>query len=325
MGKQLINRYYWLDVTKFIGIFLIVLCHLPISWFLQKFLWTFHVPLFFFISGFLFKEAEAKLFLQKLSARLVLPYIYVYVVCVVLTMLIKADYDPQHSLNRLLGLFWGTHRYPDFVNSALWFLPGLMTVQVLYFFGVQKQPLLYFVLLAVSVFWYQNHYLNLFFSIDLALLGLNFFIAGVLVKKHAYIDKIRANTRWVAALFVVSLLVTVDFAASGNVWYAGPHYSFSLLGGLMGITMVITLSLLVETYFKPSALIVYISSSTLCIFCFHLFSNPLAEYLVKHLAIPVMIVNSLLATVLSILFLLPVNWLIERYIPELIGVKRVKA
>ncbi|NOS87947.1 MAG: acyltransferase family protein [Methylococcaceae bacterium] len=322
MGEPTINRYYWLDVTKFMGIFLIVLCHLPLTSFTQKFLWTFHVPLFFFISGYLFKATTRKDFIAKMRFRLVLPYIYIYLLSVLLKTLITADFDGGHFLKRVLGLFWGTHSYPDFINSALWFLPGLMVVQILYFFLVKKHPLSYFALLAVSVYLYLNAYLNLFFSIDLALLGLNFFMVGCLVKKYALIEWLKTQPMAVAVLFAASLLITLDFAWLKNVWYGGTHYSLSFLGGVIGICMMVSLALLLERYSRPVALISYISSSTLCIFCFHLFSNPVAKAIVDTLGIQTLIVSALLATVLSIALLLPVNWLIVKYVPELVGIKR---
>jgi len=322
MVPQKINRYYWLDVTKFIGIFLIVLCHFPISKYTAKFLWTFHVPLFFFISGYSFKETGTRAFLDKLGFRLVLPYVYIYLLTVLLTVLLKSDFNSAHIARMILGLFWGTHSYPGFINSALWFLPGLISAQLLYFFLVRRSPLFYFALLGVSVFLYLKAYLNLFFSVDLALLGLNFFVAGVLVKKYNLVDAVRAKPAWAIILFILGLSTTLDFAYLGNVWYAGKHYSISLLGGLAGILMTITLSILVETLCKPAAFIIYISNCTLSIFCFHVFSSPAAQVIVDALAIKPMIVSSLLATVLSILLLLPINEVIVRFVPELIGVKR---
>lgn len=322
MNKQKINRYYWLDVTKCIGIFLIVLSHFPTSEYVENFLWTFHVPLFFFISGYLFKETTTKEFLEKLTFRLIRPYIYIYLLTVFLTVLLKSDFDIKHIVSMILGLFWGTHSYPYFINSALWFLPGLITVQLLYFFLVRKTILFYFALLCVSVLLYLNAYLNLFFSVDLALLGLNYFIAGVIIKKYNCIEAVKTRPLVVPVLFIFGLLSTMDFAYFGNVWYGGKYYSISLLGGLIGILMTITLSILVENISKPSPFIIYISNSTLFIFCFHVFSNPAAEVIIDKLEIKTVMVSSLLATVLSILLLLPINALILKFVPELIGIKR---
>jgi len=322
MNKEKINRYYWLDVTKCIGIFLIVLCHFPISKYTAKFLWTFHVPLFFFISGYLFKETTTRDFLEKLTFRLILPYIYIYLLTVLLTVLLESDFDIKHIVSMILGLFWGTHSYPYFINSALWFLPGLITVQLLYFFLVRKTIIFYFALLCVSVLLYLKAYLNLFFSVDLALLGLNYFIAGVLIKKYNCIDVVKTKPLVVFILFILSLLTTMDFAYFGNVWYGGKYYSISLLGGLIGILMTIMLSILIEIISKPSSFIMYISSSTLFIFCFHVFSSPAAGFFVDKLEIKTVMVSSLLATTLSILLLLPINTLILRFVPEVIGLKR---
>ena len=70
-------RHLWVDIAKTIGIFLIVFSHLNQSGFSEAFLWTFHVPLFFFISGYLTKPQTDPEFLGRVTRRLVLPYLYV--------------------------------------------------------------------------------------------------------------------------------------------------------------------------------------------------------------------------------------------------------
>lgn len=318
------QRFYWLDVAKSVGIFCIVLGHFRISTFAYKFLWTFHVPLFFFISGWLFKVSSTPVFLKKLSFRLILPYVYIYLLTVVITIFQKSDFNGQHIIRMVLGMFWGTHSYRGFINSALWFLPGLITVQVLYFFGVRKSKLVYGILLGISIYFYQKGYLNLFFSFDLSLLGLNYFVIGVLVKKHKCIEFALSRPFMAAAFFLCCLAGTVAFAQHGNVWYGGRLYLISLLGGMTGITMILMFSLLVERVSKPTAFVQYVSGSTLTIFCFHGFSNRFAKAIVDIFALQSAMVNVLLATAVSIFLLLPIHWLIVRFVPELVGVKRTR-
>ncbi len=52
------KREYWLDIAKSIGIFLVVLGHTSINENLKIFIYSFHMPLFFLISGFLFKTND---------------------------------------------------------------------------------------------------------------------------------------------------------------------------------------------------------------------------------------------------------------------------
>jgi fucose 4-O-acetylase-like acetyltransferase len=321
MNEKKINRYDWLDIAKAIGIFLIVFSHLAISKYTADFLWTFHVPLFFFISGFLFKPTTNEVFLTRLKSRLVLPYIYIYLLNVLLVILINQDFNIDSIIDRVIGLFWGTHAYPHFVNGALWFLPGLITIELIYFFLIRKSILFYLPLLALSIFFYTQGYLNLFFSIDLALLGLNYYILGILVRKFNLIDKLKMKPVMIVLIFIMSLLATFKFADWGNVWYGGKFYLTSLTGGIMGIMMTISLALLLENYLKFS-FITFISSNTLFIFCFHKFSNAFVGSMIGKSFIDIPLLNSLLIATLSILLLIPFNIVVIKYIPQLIGLKK---
>jgi acyltransferase len=322
MNEKQINRYYWLDIAKSIGIFLIVLSHLSISKYTMDFLWTFHVPLFFFISGFLFKPTLSDIFLNRLKSRLILPYIYIYLLNVLLVVLIKFDFNINSIIAMILGLFWGSHGYSHFVNGALWFLPGLIIVELIYFFLIRKSTWFYFPLLSLSIFFYSQGYLNLFFSIDLALLGLNYYIAGVLVRKFNIVETIKTKPVMLVFVFVLSLLATLKFADWGNVWYGGKFYLTSLTGGILGIVMIISFSLLLETYLKSFSFITFISANTLFIFCFHKFSNPIAVSVIKAFIIKPSILGSLLTALLSILILIPINILVIKYLPQIIGIKK---
>ncbi|MCD4694754.1 MAG: acyltransferase family protein, partial [Bacteroidales bacterium] len=53
MGKQ---RFEWIDIAKGIGILLVVYGHCQPPPLIEKFVYAFHMPLFFFISGFLFRH-----------------------------------------------------------------------------------------------------------------------------------------------------------------------------------------------------------------------------------------------------------------------------
>lgn len=316
------SRYFWLDIAKTFGIFLIVLSHLSISKFTADFLWTFHVPLFFFISGYLFKLNLNEGFLKRLNSRLILPYVAIYLINVLLVDLIKADFDVNTTLSMILGMFWGTHSYPHFVNAALWFLPGLITVELIYFYLIRKSVWLYVPLLITSVSFYMLGYLNLFFSIDLALLGLNYYLAGVLVRKFNVIDRVMNNYGVLVLLFLLSVIGTLMFAKMGNVWYGGNFYVTSLAGGIVGIAMIVSLSLILEKYLKVFTWITFISGNTLFIFCFHKFSNALVNSFTEGLLAKNSLWSSMFIATLSILLLIPFNLWVIKFCPQIIGQRK---
>ena len=322
-------RTIWIDVAKTVGIFLIVFSHLVQSGFSDSFLWTFHVPLFFFISGYLTKPRSDREFLGGVTRTLVLPYIYIYAVTVLLTAVARSDYDVHSILRSLVGMLYGTHSYPWFANAALWFLPSLITVQVLYTFCVRRLALSYLLFLAVSYALYRQHYLNLFFSIDLSLLGLNYFLAGALAHRFDVFRAVAAHRGRLAAVALLGAVCTTAAASVGNVWYAGEHYALSLGAGLAGILMVISASMLVASLLGSShrarAFFTFISANTLFIFCFHFFSNPIATALLGPVRLGPPLTRAAATAVVSIALLVPFNLLVRRFVPELVGLRRVRA
>lgn len=326
MNRPADERSLWIDLARTAGIFLIVFSHTEQGDFTDAFLWTFHVPLFFFLSGYLARPQAPGAFLSGLGRKLLLPYLAIYLVTTVLTAAIRRDVDLSWFARTLAGAVYGTHSYADFVNAALWFLPSLMTVELLYVFVVRRFAPSYLVCLALSIALYTRHQLDLFLSIDLSLLGLNFFVAGVAARHYDVVGRLAARPLGLALLALGAGGCTAAAASMGNVWYAGEHYALSLGAGLAGILMVASAALLLAPLVARSrrarSLVTFIGSNTLSIFCFHVFSNPLATALLRPLELGPPLTRGAAIATLSITLLAPCILLIRRLVPELIGVRR---
>ncbi len=320
------GRLFWVDVAKSIGIFLIVFSHADQGDFTESFLWTFHVPLFFFISGYLTRPQTATDFLGGLRRKLVLPYVFSYIVIALISLVVWHGGDVHWLLRALAGIVYGTHSYPYFVNDALWFLPSLVTVEILYVFCIRRLALSYLLFVAVSYALYRQHYLDLFLSIDLSLLGLNYFLAGVLARKSDVFGCIEGSRLRLAAVALVGCACTSAAAYVGNVWYAGEHYALSLGAGLAGILMVASVSMLLASLLaqleRARAFFTFVSSNTLFIFCFHVFSSPAAAALLEPVALGPPLTRGVATAALSIALLVPFILFVRRFVPELIGLRR---
>ncbi len=66
-----------IDIAKGIAILSIVAGHLGVGW-INSIVFTFHVPLFFILSGYFFKDREGVI--KKYAQRLLVPYIFVVAV-----------------------------------------------------------------------------------------------------------------------------------------------------------------------------------------------------------------------------------------------------
>ena len=58
------QRLGWIDRSKGIGIFLVILGHASLPYEVSKFIFSFHIPLFFFLSGYLFYPTKHPFFFR---------------------------------------------------------------------------------------------------------------------------------------------------------------------------------------------------------------------------------------------------------------------
>jgi fucose 4-O-acetylase-like acetyltransferase len=119
------NRIQRIDIAKGITILLVVIGHFPIPVLLRSWIYSFHMPLFFLISGMLFQKEKYTSFRQFFIRRnfsLFFPFIIFSVIIYALTFLIKMN-AYSFSLNNGWEL-------------ALWFIPVLYVTDVIYFLNL---------------------------------------------------------------------------------------------------------------------------------------------------------------------------------------------
>lgn len=111
------QRLHYIDIIKGIGIFLVVLGHVYRDNVVQNWLYSFHMPLFFMVSGWLFNYEKIKsvsfLEITKKKIRaLMVPYVVFCSICF---------------------LYWCVlERYfRDFDQGPLWFLPVLLMIELI--------------------------------------------------------------------------------------------------------------------------------------------------------------------------------------------------
>lgn len=68
------KRIDYIDILKAIGIILMVMGHISFGTHFYIFIHAFHMPLFFFISGYLYKRKDFKSFFVGKLKSLLLPY-----------------------------------------------------------------------------------------------------------------------------------------------------------------------------------------------------------------------------------------------------------
>lgn len=188
-------RIPFIDVAKGIGIFLVVFGHTYRAEDLKIFIYSFHIPLFFFISGLFIKDDSHKKilhFLQQKLKSLLIPYVTFYLISYVYWLFIERYIRPGHEVSALIplaGFFYGTD-YKQFMlpNGALWFLTCLFVVEIIVFLTIQLTNKITFRIFAFLLFPVIGYLINYYieipfpFSIKSAFMAIIFTGFGFLSK-----------------------------------------------------------------------------------------------------------------------------------------------
>lgn len=124
------NHYRYIDAAKGIGILLIVLGHVVPNRAIHQFVYSFHVPLFFLLSGFTYRvKSDKKQFYLTKFKRLLVPY-YIFAVVSIVIYFVMSHMIPLSGDSRigpnLLGMLYANSNTGYMMwNRPLWFLPCL--------------------------------------------------------------------------------------------------------------------------------------------------------------------------------------------------------
>ncbi|WP_312776702.1 acyltransferase family protein [Pseudescherichia sp.] len=131
------ERIYWVDALRFIAMFLVYIGHLgSAAGRIYGFVYLFHVPLFFFISGLFYKEGAKIVATIKISfTKLIVPYFYYSILSLgVYALFLQKDVSTLPAL--LTQLVEAKRNFIEYAPQ-LWFLPCLFFV-IVFFSIIQR-------------------------------------------------------------------------------------------------------------------------------------------------------------------------------------------
>ena len=319
------NRLEWIDWMKAIGIYLVVLGHFDSYG--NDFIYAFHMPLFFLISGIKKKkEDDQGIFWKKLWFNLVVPMLIIAVANFVyasILQLIDGSFEVKTFYwfvrNVLFGMVSG------FDN--LWFVYTLILLKII--FQYCRSSVLFNALTVVMLafaYIYNNNDLSAFpfflkepnAIVDVCM-AYPFFALGIL--SHDYKTMLNGwNHKGMLVMIGVCgfLLVSVCCSYNGNVGLHCCNYGgnmlLCLLGGISGTMMVFAVSKLLG---HASNYVVIISKGTIIILGFQKIIIALMRVF-----FPVSYVDVVFAVIIVILFIPMIIWT-EKYFPLMAGKYRI--
>lgn len=333
-----IERVNWIDWLKAIGITFVIMGHLPFAdSFINQFIYSFHMPLFFIISGYLFKPSGN--FLSKNVKALLAPYfIYClvnYVWWFIFSFLRHPEiYDFSFKtgglkpfIGILLGIDYETiYSYP--IPGPLWFLIAMFWVRIIanYFLNkINKYSFLVYIscLFSFAVFLLYVWGIDLWFSLDSAMLAFPFFVMGLYLKKY-----FRSFSK--GAIFVItmgSIILTYGLSVWNgpvdmNTSNFGNNIFIYYLNGITGFTSVFGCSILLNDF--RNNFVMYISFGTIMIIGLHnIITNGILNFLIElYLNVDIIKYSLLEGTGLALfsllLFYFPIRFS-KKNIPSLLG------
>lgn len=154
-GKWMKGRIEWIDISKGIGIFLVIIGHTYIDPGLRGQIYSFHMPLFFFISGYLFsvkKHPKLNGFVLAKTTSLLLPYLTFSIISIYVGKYLQGQ---AIDIPVMVKVFFLSRRNDIYFDQPLWFLTSLFTVEIIFYFllkYIKKSLVILLAAIIMSIF-----------------------------------------------------------------------------------------------------------------------------------------------------------------------------
>lgn len=351
------NRIRSIDVARFYGMILVYYGHIVEQVMYAgsaeaaaqyKFIYSFHMPLFFFLSGTIVAESKLTLpFLQyckRILASRLFPYIFFSILMAIASLAIPGWF-PLGALNDAGGYLKSgiatLMGFPAFC-IPLWFMALLISVELFHALisrVTQRVSILAVLAVMLYVFGYYLNQLYNFVENQQAFWFINevpvvylFYVAGVLLQKSGLLHR-DFPKHWISAGGLLCLvLAALTFDLNQGPFRIIQAVVIVLSGH--GNIVLFPLTAFLGSFFILFAAIItpaagwlsYLGQNALTLFClngvFYHFVNPVTgkwfaeAFNTSHTTV---FLYSTLMTTLSLAVCLPLIFLLTTYVPQLMG------
>lgn len=278
------KRVHWIDICRGIGIILVLYGHLFVSDKNNYLIFAFHMPLFFFISGLVFKPSSQPLreVSVKYFKQLLIPY-YIFAILTYGFALISqtaGDVSLGGIAYQIFGIVYanGNNGMLGY-NVVLWFLPCLFITKLTFAAITKKVSRTKLLLCLLGLSAVSGYLISVFvpwlklpFSFEIALTCLTFFGAGYVVRTNKQILTIFSRQKH---LLATSAMLFAIFIATIHYHYTGAKVDLRVnqinnvflfyLGAFGGITGWVTVSRILA----KNAFLEYIGRHSMVLFAWH--------------------------------------------------------
>lgn len=251
---------------------------------IKKWIYAFHMPLFFFASGLTLHEDNLRTFIIKKIKKIYLPYLFWGFIFS--NFAIKSIplllYGSNYSISQASSL------------SSLWFLPTLfiaeIIVQVLFKITKNNKLLMLLAGLLLTISFILPEKVNGYYmNFDVSLIAVFFIVLGKVC--HTYLDTIKNTKTMIITLiisFALSLLyllnpINKDSYILLSVKQIGNPILF-VMTAICSIVFVCSLSILLDKYLIKNNYLMSLGQCTLPIFLFNKYVIKIFKYIFQRIA-----------------------------------------
>lgn len=341
------ERYQWIDLLKGFAIFLVVFGHNIMlvqtnsAIFITKYIYSFHMPLFFMISGLLFnKYGTFREYIVRKAKNLLIPYFSFASILYLFWFIIgrkigggaKTTISPFQGF---MGIFYGQTKYMPW-GGPLWFLLCLFIVSCLFYIISKYSQKIIIILLFLSslIGFLMSTYLRvrLPWMIDTAFTGLTIYGISYLLKCVVFNTNQNKNliffdnNMMLIGLFLIGLGLCI---VNSRVELAANVYGNYILFYLSVVSSCLFYILLFKKIFKYTKAyyfkkyFIYFGRNSLIVLGFHAraatFLSAIYIFILKVDYMTISIPYKILYSLIQLTLLIPVIYVLNKYLFVLLG------
>lgn len=290
----------YISIAKAVGILLMVAGHAGCPDFVCRYIYMFHMPLFFFCSGYFLKQPKTiehlRLFANKRISGLYLPYVKWAIIFLLFHNIffgigIYSNVDSQRYTmlefgRRFLHIVTSMNGH-DSLLDPFWFLKQLFLSSLIVYFLLYlfhklvlwyRLTFLLIVLLVLSiVFKYFQIGLPIIWDLSIVFLSAVFFLMGHIYRKVEKMDYYKWYTVILPAILLAFVVWLYDDSLD-MLWYDSKSILLYVFSASLGILFTFSLSFYLEKT-AVRGVLYYIGSHTMPILVFHLLVFKILSYI----------------------------------------------
>ena len=342
------NRIKWIDILKGFAIVMVMYGHRVYNAdyealsIVRAEVYSFHVPLLFFLSGYVFNVSHYtsfRKFINKKIKSLIIPMVIFSIITIAFDYIyygmivgVKSNATKDFIINRMIGIVFQCRKSP--YMGLLWFLPALFLICILMYWIIKVAAESTFKIFSISCAFVAIGLvcISLFSTmlpwyVDNSCIALMFFALGYISKKDRWLEKI--NNKQYLLLFIIPNIVSMylNYKCLGNqsvdlyLNRIGNPLLY-LLESISGIFLVVGLFYKVE----KNRCLLYIGRNSLIYYCLldlMIFIPDIILYNILHIDASNMGYQSIIINTLYVLILcitiFPISEFINVKIPFIKG------